>query len=202
MPLRIVKIILPENYDKQALELLESQDNLSFWQEESSGGNFVAGVLTDSGQSETIMDLFEKRFSSVAGFKLILLPVEASIPRTEIADKAKSVARQNKTQAERRKAFRISREELYSDIVDSTELSKIFVLMTIRSTVVAAIGLLKSNVAVIIGAMAIAPFLGPNVALALSTNRADEKLGLGAPKPLVHFCFLLPNEKLRKHLFA
>ncbi len=191
MPLRIVKIILPENYDKQALELLESQDNLSFWQEESSGGNFVAGVLTDSGQSETIMDLFEKRFSSVAGFKLILLPVEASIPRTEIADKAKSVARQNKTQAERRKAFRISREELYSDIVDSTELSKIFVLMTILSTVVVAIGLLKNNVAVIIGAMVIAPFLGPNVALALSTNLADEKLGLSALKTLLSGIFIV-----------
>jgi hypothetical protein len=80
------KIILPENHEQQALELLESQDNLSFWQEESSGGNFVVGVLTDSGQSEKIMDLFEKRFASVEGFMLILLPVEASIPRTDISD--------------------------------------------------------------------------------------------------------------------
>jgi len=47
--------------------------------------------------------------------------------------------------------------------------------MTILSTVVVAIGLLKNNVAVIIGAMVITPFLGPNVALSLSTNLADDK---------------------------
>ena len=57
--------------------------------------------------------------------------------------------------------------------------------MTILSTVVVAIGLLKNNVAVIIGAMVIAPFLGPNVALALSTNLADEKLGINALKTLL-----------------
>jgi uncharacterized hydrophobic protein (TIGR00341 family) len=57
--------------------------------------------------------------------------------------------------------------------------------MTILSTVVVAIGLLKNNVAVIIGAMVIAPFLGPNVALALSTNLAEHELGLNALKTLL-----------------
>ena len=185
MPQRVIKIILPENHGKQALELLERQDNLSFWLEESSGGNFVASALTDSERSEIIMDLFEKRFSSVEGFKLILFPVKASIPRIDIDDMHVSPPSQDKTKADQKTALRISREELYSDIVDSTKLSNIFVLMTILSTVVVAIGLLKNNVAVIIGAMVIAPFLGPNVALALSTNLADEKLGLNALKTLL-----------------
>ena len=115
---------------------------------------------------------------------MILLPVEASIPRTDISDN-KSPSHHNETGTKQTIAIRISREELYSDIVDSTRLSKFFVLMTILSTVVAAIGLLKDNVAVIIGAMVIAPFLGPNVALALSTNLADEKLGVRALKTLL-----------------
>lgn len=185
MPQRVIKIILPENQRKNALELLEGQENLSFWLEESSGVNFVASVLIDSGRSETIMDLFEKRFSSVEGFKLILFPVEASIPRVETPDEHVSVSIQDKTRTEQKTALRISREELYSDIVDSTKLSNIFILMTVLSTVVVAIGLLKNNVAVIIGAMVIAPFLGPNVALALSTNLADDKLGLNALKTLL-----------------
>ena len=185
MPQRVIKIILPENHAKQALALLESQDKLSFWQEESSGGNFVASALTDSGRSETIMDLFEKKFSSVDGFKLILFPVEASIPRTDTDDVHAPDPSSDKTESDQKTALRISREELYSDIVDSTKLSNIFVLMTMLSTVVVAIGLLKNNVAVIIGAMVIAPFLGPNVALALSTNLADKKLGLNALKTLL-----------------
>ena len=185
MPQRVIKIIVPEHHSKKALDILESQDDLSFWQEGSSGGNFIASVLTDSGRSETIMDLFEEGFSSVEGFKLILFPVEASIPRTDIADEDVSVSSQDETKAKRKIPLRISREELYSDIVDSTKLSNIFVIMTILSTVVVAIGLLKDNVAIIIGAMVIAPFLGPNVALALSTNLADNKLGLDALKTLV-----------------
>lgn len=185
MPQRVIKIILPESHGKDALKLLEEQDNLSFWLEESSGGNFVASALTDSGRSEVVMDLFEKRFSSIEGFKLILFPVAASLPRIDTSDDPVSAPDPKKAESEQPMALRISREELYSDIVDSTKLSNVFVLMTGLSTVVAAIGLLKNNVAVIIGAMVIAPLLGPNVALALSTNLADSKLGMNALKTLL-----------------
>jgi len=41
---------------------------------------------------------------------------------------------------------------------------------------VAAIGLLKDNVAVVIGAMVIAPLLGPNVAMSLATVIGDSKM--------------------------
>ena len=184
MPQRVIKIILPRKHGKEALDLLASQENLIFWQEESSEANFVASALADSGHSEPIMDLFEKQFSYVDGFKLILFPVEASIPRVDTPNNNSSDKSPVDNKTEEKKTHRISREELYSDIVDSTELSNIFVLMTILSTVVVAIGLLKNNVAVIIGAMVIAPFLGPNVALALSTNLADHNLGLNALKTL------------------
>lgn len=58
-------------------------------------------------------------------------------------------------------------------------------VMTALAAVVAAVGLLTNNVAVIIGAMVIAPFLGPNVALALSTCLAEKELGNRALKTLV-----------------
>jgi len=45
-------------------------------------------------------------------------------------------------------------------------MSNIYIIFVILSTIVAAIGLMKGNVAVIIGAMVIAPFLGLSVALA------------------------------------
>ena len=45
--------------------------------------------------------------------------------------------------------------------------------MVVLSTIVAAIGLIENNVAVIIGAMVIAPLLGPNLALALGTALGD-----------------------------
>ena len=53
------------------------------------------------------------------------------------------------------------------------------------STVVAAIGLIENNVAVVIGAMVIAPLLGPNIALALATSLGDTRLALQALRTAV-----------------
>jgi uncharacterized hydrophobic protein (TIGR00341 family) len=44
------------------------------------------------------------------------------------------------------------------------------------STIVAAIGLLESNVAIVIAAMLIAPLLGPNVAMAFGSTLGDRDL--------------------------
>ena len=181
MPERVIKVILPREHAKDAMEILDSQPNLTYWQEELSKKNFIASMLLDSTQSESIMDLFEKKFSKVTGFKLILFPVEASLPRPK-EEKKKTIVVDKKKEKTK---LRISREELYSDIVESSKLNNVFILMTILSTVVVAIGLLKDNVAVIIGAMVIAPFLGPNVALALSSVLAEKKLGSDAMKALV-----------------
>ncbi len=181
MPERVIKVILPPEHAKDAMEILDSQPNLTYWQEELSKKNFIASMLLDSTQSESIMDLFEKKFSKVTGFKLILFPVEASLPRPKEEKNPPTVVDEKKEKTK----FRISREELYSDIVESSKLNNVFILMTILSTVVVAIGLLKDNVAVIIGAMVIAPFLGPNVALALSSVLAEKKLGSDAMKALV-----------------
>ena len=176
---RVIKVILPKDQADNALSVLKKNAELTYWQEELSSSNFVVSILVDSGQSEPIMDLFEKRFSKVNGFKLILFPVEASIPRPKEKKKEEQPAVKDK-----KTKLRISREELFSDVVESTRLNNIFILMTVLSTIVVAIGLLKDNVAVIIGAMVIAPFLGPNVALALSSVLAEKKLGSDAIKTL------------------
>jgi len=181
MPERIIKIIVPKEHAKNAIALLESQEKLMYWQEESSSKNYIASTLLDSSRSESVMDMFERKFAKVTGFKLILIPVEASVPRLK-EEKKKPASVEEKT--DKKSKLRISREELYSDIVDSTKLNNVFVLMAILSTVVVAVGLLKDNVAVIIGAMVIAPFLGPNVALALSSVLAEKKLGADAMKTL------------------
>ena len=71
---------------------------------------------------------------------------------------------------------RISREELYAQVMDTTRLSWVYVAMVVLSAIVAAIGILHDSVAVVIGAMVIAPLLGPNVALSLATTLADAPL--------------------------
>lgn len=178
MQQRVIKIILPSALKKPALELLETQEKIFYWLEESNTSNAVISVLAGSGLTETIMDIFEKKFGKEEQFRLIVFPVEASIPRP--VDQNKEVDK-----SKQKESSRISREELYDDIVGSTKTSKVYIIFVILSTIVAAIGLLQDNVAVIIGAMVIAPFLGPNVALALSTTLGDNQLRNDALKAIV-----------------
>jgi len=70
-------------------------------------------------------------------------------------------------------AFNISSnhaDDPISDLIEAQgKLDGHYMMLVFLSTIVAAIGLIENNVAVIIGAMVIAPLLGPNLALSLST---------------------------------
>jgi uncharacterized hydrophobic protein (TIGR00341 family) len=115
---------------------------------------------------------------------MVLLPVEAAVPRPEKAQEPSSEDPSVAAQTAKKAPLRVSREELYADVSASSELTMVYLVMVLLSTIVAAIGLMRGNVAVVIGAMVVAPLLGPNVALALGTTLADEKLGRNAMRVL------------------
>lgn len=105
-----------------------------------------------------------------------MLPVATTVPRVEEAEKTPSEKENEKPQPEEKSPARVSREELYTQISATSKLSFSYFVMVVLSAIVAAIGLLNNNVAVIIGAMVIAPLLGPNMALALATTLGDMNL--------------------------
>jgi len=108
---------------------------------------------------------------------VILFSVEATSPPVEEVPPP-SPAENAGAPPQEKKAIssRVSREELYNDVAEGAELSVVNVVMVILSTVVCAVGLIRANVAVIVGAMVIAPLLGPIVALALGTTLGDFRL--------------------------
>jgi uncharacterized hydrophobic protein (TIGR00341 family) len=70
----------------------------------------------------------------------------------------------------------VGREELLDDLASGTRITGVYLALVVLSAIVAAVGLMRNNVAVVIGAMVIAPLLTPNVALALATTLGDFKL--------------------------
>jgi uncharacterized hydrophobic protein (TIGR00341 family) len=104
------------------------------------------------------------------------------LPDEETKDQDTPADEEAKDQAN---STRISREELYQTIAQGAQLSNVYLVTVVLSTVVAAVGLLRGNVAVIIGAMVIAPLLGPNVALALASTLGDLSLALRSVKTLL-----------------
>ncbi|MHC5025029.1 MAG: TIGR00341 family protein, partial [Planctomycetota bacterium] len=149
------------------------------WQERLDDGQINARVLLDASQTGALVDSIDERFGRVEGFSLLILTVEAALPRREEPpppERPEPGEAEVSPPAPASIFGAISREELYEDVQDMTKLSRLYVATVVLSTIVATVGVLRNNVAVLIGAMVIAPLLGPNVGLALATTLGDEPL--------------------------
>lgn len=174
MAVRLIRISVPEEAGGDLEDLLaeEEADRVGVWR--GQGGRAVADVLVPAEDAESFMDRLEGRFGAAEGFRLVVLETEAVLPRPE--EKEEPEAAEEAEDEPGRFRDRISREELYTDVTEGLRVSPTFLAMAGLSAVVASVGLLRNDVAVIIGAMVIAPLLRPNVGLALAATLADRKL--------------------------
>ena len=127
-------------------------------------------LLVRQEKQQAVIDAVQQALTAVQGWRIIIYPIEGALPRPEeiIADKKYSGSR--------------SREALYHEVEAGARLDSNFILLVIFSTIVAAIGLIEDNVAVVIGAMVIAPLLGPNIAFAFGAALGDKVLILQSLK--------------------
>ncbi len=180
MALRLLDVILPEgDLDKLKGVFREDSCRAGPWRYALEGGRRTVRVIIEAEESARLVDAIEHRCASIPGFHLVIQQVEAVLPRPPEAaptlPKAKAKAR-TKRSAFGRTSKGLSREELLSDAMDMSQPTRIFFVTVVLSTIVAAVGLLNSNVAAIVGAMVIAPLLGPNIGLALSITLAEGAL--------------------------
>jgi uncharacterized hydrophobic protein (TIGR00341 family) len=177
---RLIEIILPEGKGDDILELLHEQTLHGYWRDTVQGKGKLARIriLLNSADVEPVLDILEPYLEKLPHASALLLIVEASIPRAKDGlskgeEAAGEEADQDKTS---RKSHRISRQELYADIVSGSGITSTYLIMVVLSAVIAAIGLLRNDMAIIIGAMVLAPLLMPNVALALASTLGDKSL--------------------------
>lgn len=187
MPLRQIEIIIPEKDENNCKDLLNDDSVIHYWQDHSEQSGYVLKVLVDAVHTEQFLDKAENRFQNSEGFRLVMVSVDATLPRIEEeeSEELEENAKDKEPEEPWEKPLqgvRVSREELYSDISDAVEFNRIYMALVILSTIVAALGILRDNTAVVVGAMVIAPLLGPNVGLALSTTLSDYDLGLKSIK--------------------
>ena len=174
MALRLIEMVLQEKDSAEVHELLKEHKVLDHRHLRLEGGEVLVRILMDAEQNEAVLDLLEKRFTGQQGNRVLILPVEATLPRAEAEPDSLGTQQSGESESpDDTPSQRISREELYEDIKDSAQLSRVYLVMTMLSTVVAAIGLQHNSVTIVIGAMVIAPLLGPNMALVLGTALGD-----------------------------
>ena len=171
--MRIIEVVTDHGHVDTLRGIAAQQEILDIWVGQTDeDGRCSTRLLVQPEKQQAVMDALQSLLSTADDTRLLVLPVEAVLPRIE----------HDESDEEKQNSITRSREELYQKIVAGAKLDSNFMFMVIMSTIVAAIGLLKDNVAVVIGAMVIAPLLGPNMVLAFATTLGEGKLVWSALK--------------------
>lgn len=186
MSLRIIEISAPEGASDKIKELAERYEAIDCWQADRKSWLYkkedkriTSRILVDVKNQQDMLDALQRAISRNEGWRITLIPVEASLPKPEEPEKN---GNGNKLKIRDILRGSITREELMGDMEKGAKISVDFLLLVILSSIVAGIGLLNNDVAVVIGAMVIAPLLGPNLALAFGAALGDKPLIIKAVK--------------------
>lgn len=176
MPLRQIEILVPEERVEQMLSEVEKhQKDAPLWTAPIGDGFISVRVILDAESLEGLTDRIEELYPLQENERILVWGIEAVIPRLIETDKnGKEETDGSNEQPDN--SGRIAREEIYSQLYDQARPTRNMFIMLVLSALVATFGLLRDDVAVIIGAMVIAPMLGPHVALALATTLGDGPL--------------------------
>lgn len=174
--LRLVEVILPHAKAAELAAALEERARAGPWVLPADDDRAIVRFLAETDADGELLEHVEQRFAGEEHYRVLLLAVHATLPRPK-AEEPKEPDRR-KLPATPHAA--LSREELYEEVSRATVTGAPFLAMSALSAAVAAVGLLRDSPAVIIGAMVIAPLLGPLVGLALSTALGDGALLLRA----------------------
>ena len=164
--MKIIDVVTPAKNLSAVESIIGQHDSEVLWVSADEDRKKVIRALVSDDQRQSLLDALQGIFQGDDHSKILVTAVEASLPRKEPTLNEKDSSDKSST----------TREELYNGVEKNTRLDSTYLLLVILSTMVVAIGLLENNVAVVIGAMVIAPLLGPNIALALGAALGDMPL--------------------------
>lgn len=163
--MKIVEVIAQEGSGETLEALAEKVKAADFrrLEADSAGVRRYRFCIGDD-RLQIVLDRLQSILGAQPSARILVLPVEISLPVAEDAERQKEDA----TPA--------TREAIFDEMEKSSRLDRNYLLLVLLSTVVAAVGLIEDNVAVLVGAMVIAPLLGPNLALSFGTALGDQHL--------------------------
>ena len=121
---------------------------------------------------QELVDAIQSLLSAQADWRITILPVETTVPLPRDEEDERAQQEKDKDAA----INGMTREEIWNSVWDQAKLDQTYVVFIILSTIVAALGMLADSVTVVVGAMVIAPLLGPNLAFAVGVALGDGKL--------------------------
>ncbi|WP_284125814.1 TIGR00341 family protein [Parerythrobacter aestuarii] len=182
-----VEIFLPEN-EFIRLEEIVARHCRRFWREDVPGENEKLTCLVQQRYTARLLDELEDAFGTVPSLSVVVSRVEAAIPPViEDADTVIPEPGRLRPRTALERWFsrdRLSTDELYDDVEESLRLRPSYLITVLLSSLIAGLGMRSGQVAVVIGAMVIAPLLGPTMGMAMAATVGDLKLGRRAAATL------------------
>lgn len=179
--MRFIKINFPSDQADAVIDIVKAAAPID-WSMDSGYGRYEKAVeiVIEKGQGQPLLDALQGLFATSEDWRVVVMPVEATLPRQEqVQEKAEKSDAPKAAQPSKTTTLR---EELYQKVSSDSRLNWDFIILTILSSIVAAIGLNEDSVAIVIAAMVIAPLLGPILAFALATALGDLSLMKQATK--------------------
>ncbi|MDH5763454.1 MAG: TIGR00341 family protein [Nitrospinota bacterium] len=166
--MKIIEVIADVSYQDIITTIADQHEVRDCWLgPKGEDGRRMIRLILGDGKRQEMLDALQGAVGNSPTAKIVVLGAEAVLPRAENnGDSNSKIEKSGVT----------TREELYNNIEKNARLNSTYLILVVLSTIVVSIGLLEDNVAVVIGAMVIAPLLGPNIALALATALGDSKL--------------------------
>ena len=152
-------------------------------------GRTATRILVQPENRQKVLDALQTIFHTADNYRILIIPLDTVLPKVS-EPKVESLTTQQleeeKTKDKERKkaALMSTREEILAQVEKDAQLNNNFILLVVLSAIVAAIGLLENNIPVIVGAMVIAPLLGPNIAFALGASLGETKLVIESLKAI------------------
>lgn len=165
--MKLIEIVADADYLDTLTGIAKQQQAHDHWcGPQDADGRIALRMLVADDKRQSVLDALQAVLDTNTNARIAVLPVEVVLPKPE----------EQQERNTKGVTTGVTREELYNNIEKGARLDANYLLLVLLSTVVAAIGLLEDNVAVVVGAMVIAPLLGPNLALALAAALGDTAL--------------------------
>jgi uncharacterized hydrophobic protein (TIGR00341 family) len=168
LALRIIEAHVAPDLCDEAREIL-GEFSADRWVQEGGRFGAIAFAILGADRTGEALDRLYERLTDRGGLLVLVQPLDGVLPRP-LAGPASDA------RAGARSAAAVSREEVYASIADTARFNGAYLALVILASVVAGIGLSRDNTAAVIGAMVVAPLLGPNMALALGMVLGDGPL--------------------------
>jgi len=176
LPFRRIELIVDDARAESLERLLGEHEVIDRHRTPGEGDQPTRTIfLVDESKTESIVDALSKRFGHEPNFSLAIYEVAGLLPRRDEPEEQPETTEQSRGNG-KGLGRRVSRDELLDDLAPGSRIGGVYLAQVVISCLVAAVGMIRDNVAMVIAAMVIAPLLLPNMSMALATTLGDLRM--------------------------